>query len=185
MLKFQQAAIAVAMIFAMFATCAKASIIDFQFEASLESGTLAGTQFSGTASYDNAGSTGIGTEYLSLVSLNFSLLGSSFTLADIGQGGQAILQNGDLSYFTAAFFPQTGPFDDLAFGFGGPGIIGYSTPPGFNFGAGVYEIGPVPEPPSLLLCGVGLLIALCVFCPQPQYRRRRWQLRLSIDSLAD
>ena len=68
-------------------------------------GALAGTHFTGTASYNNQGSSGTGTEYLTLTSLNFTLLGEAFTRADISQGGQAILQNGTLAYFTATFSP--------------------------------------------------------------------------------
>lgn len=136
---------------------AHASPVDFTFQASLDTGALAGTHFTGTASYDSTGSSGVGTEYLTLTSLNFSLLGELFTRADISQGGQAILEDGTLSYFTAAFFPSgPGPVNDLAFGFGGPGIIGYSVPPGFNPGAGSYTVqitsNPIPEPPTLVLC---------------------------------
>ncbi len=143
---------------------AHASPIAFTFSASLDTGTLAGTQFTGAASYDSQGSTGIGTEYFTLTSLNFNLLGESFTRADINQGGQAILQNGTLSYFTAAFFPTgSGPVNDIAFGFGGPGIIGYSVPPGFNPGLGSYTIettpSPVPEPSTLVLCATALASA--------------------------
>jgi hypothetical protein len=138
-----------------FPPCARAATIEFQFDATLQTGALAGTQFTGLASYDNSGVTGIGTEYEFLTSLNFTLLGTTFTRADISQGGQVILQDGTLSYFTAAFFPGAppAPVDDIAFGFGGPGVIGYSTPPGFNAGLGAYtlEIVPVPEPSTVVL----------------------------------
>lgn len=117
-----------------FPSGARAATIEFQFDSSLQTGALAGTQFTGLASYDNSGITGIGTEYLTLTSFNFTLLGTTFTQADISQGGQAILQNGTLSYFTAALFPADppAPVNDIAFGFGGPGVIGYSTPPGLT-----------------------------------------------------
>lgn len=143
-----------------------AATIDFQFTASLQTGALAGTDFTGTASYNNQGVTGTGTEYLLLTSLDFSLLGYPFTLADVDQGGQAILQNGTLEYFTAAFFPEssTAPVNDLAFGFGGPEIIGYSTAPGFNPGMGTYAITQAsPEPSSLALCGISLFATLLIY----------------------
>ncbi len=150
---------------------AHASPVAFTFSASLDTGALAGTYFTGAASYDSQGSTGTGTEYLTLTSLNFNLLGESFTRADIRQGGQAVLQDGTLSYFTAAFFPSDGPVDDIAFGFGGPGIIGYAVPPGFNPGSGSYTIqtttSPVPEPSSLVLC-ITAVTSICVLL-----RRRR------------
>ncbi len=140
---------------------AHASPVAFTFSASLDTGAFAGTNFTGTGSYDNQGASGTGKEFLTLTSLSFSLLGQSFTRADISQGGQAILQDGTLSYFTAAFFPTaSGPLNDIAFGFGGPGIIGYSVPPGFNPGSGSYTIqtasSPAPEPSTLVLCATAM-----------------------------
>ncbi len=67
---------------------ASGSPINFTFSTSLDTGLLAGTHFNGTASYDSQGSSAIGTSYLTLTSLNFTLLGESFTRADINQGGQ-------------------------------------------------------------------------------------------------
>jgi hypothetical protein len=159
---------AIAILIAAVTACparASASTIEFEFEASLETGALAGTQFFGTASYDDSGITGVGEEFLPLTSLDFSFLGETFTLADIGQGGQVILEDGTFSYFTAAFFPSApSPIDDIAFGFGGPGVIGYSTPPGFNFGLGAYEIvTPVPEPQPFVLCAVAFCASLFRF----------------------
>ena len=127
---------------------AKATIVEFDFDASLQTGVLAGTSFPGTGSYNTASVTGVGQEFVSLASLEFSLLGILFTASDIKQGGQAILQDGVLSYFTAAFFPPPpsgSPVSDIAFGFGGPGVIGYITPPQ-DFGGGVYTLIPVPAP---------------------------------------
>jgi hypothetical protein len=147
----------------VFCPCARASTIGFQFNATLQTGALAGTSFSGTASYNNAGETGVGMEYPPLTSLNFTLLGDPFNASEISQGGQVITENGVFSYFTAAFFPSTGPVDDIAFGFGGPGIIGYSTPPGFNPGQGVYVVAsPTPEPSTFSLCGIALLVGCCL-----------------------
>jgi hypothetical protein len=146
---------------------ALATIIGYTFDANLQTGPLAGTSFSGLLSYDDAGATGVGQEFLELASLDFTLLGVSFTRADIKQGGQAILEDGVLSYFTAAFFPpppDNSPVSDIAFGFGGPGVIGYTTPPGFtNFGSGQYTLHPSAIPaPSTLACvalGLGALAA--------------------------
>jgi hypothetical protein len=159
------------LLFSGFFSSAHATTIPFTFDASLQTGALSGTQFTGTASYNNQGETGIGTEYLYLTSLNFSLLGYPFTLADISQGGQAILQDGILSYFTAAFFPPSpaSPVTAIAFGFGGPGIIGYVTPEQ-EFGLGAYTlpatIAGIPEPSTLLLFALAL-------CSSPLLLRRR------------
>jgi hypothetical protein len=139
---------------------AGASTVQFSFDAMLQTGPLVGTEFPGTGTYDTTGVTGIGQEFVSLASLDFTL-GVPFTRSDIRQGGQAILQNGVLSYFTAAFFPPPpsgSPVSDIAFGFGGPGIIGYITPPS-NFGSGTYTITSlsVPEPGAALILAVALL----------------------------
>jgi hypothetical protein len=141
---------------------AVAAIIEFDFNADLQTGTLSGTMFPGTGSYDNAGVTGVGQEFVTLASLQFSLNGVEFTKADITQGGQAILEDGALSYFTAAFFPpppDNSPVSDIAFGFGGPGIIGYLTSPE-EFGDGVYTITStsIREPPPAAVFGLALVV---------------------------
>jgi len=144
--------------------CARASTVDFQFSATLQTGALAGDQFTGTGSYDNQGETGVGTEFFYLVTLSFSVDGMTFDQTDIEEGGQAILVNGALDSFTADFVPETGPIDNVAFGFGGPGVIGYSTPPGFNFGLGAFTFtSATPEPPSLWWCGLATLAAGATF----------------------
>jgi hypothetical protein len=152
---------------------AVATTVSFQFDASLQTGTLAGTQFSGSGSFDNQGETGVGTELFTLKSLDFSLLGFPVTLADINQGGQAVLKNGTLSDFTAAFIlAPPAPVGDLAFGFGGPGVIGYSTPPGL--GSGVYSIvtsSASPEPSSFGLWCAALGAILLVKVNSLRYRR--------------
>ena len=45
---------------------AQATLVGFDFDASLETGALTGTTFPGTGSYDTAGTTGIGEEFLTL-----------------------------------------------------------------------------------------------------------------------
>lgn len=139
-------------------TVAEASTVEFQFIASLETGNLAGTTFVGTGSFDSQGSTGMGLEFLTLTSLDFTLLGVTFTKADIDQGGQAKLQDGVLIDFTAAFFPPppgNSPVSNIAFGFGGPGVIGYSNPG--IFGSGTYTLSAVPEPAPLAQSVVGFI----------------------------
>jgi hypothetical protein len=157
---------------------AVAAVVDFDFNADLQTGTLAGTMFPGTGSYDNAGVTGVGEEFVALSSLQFSLNGVEFTKADIKQGGQAILEGGVLSYFTAAFFPpppDNSPVSDIAFGFGGPGIIGYIASSGV-FGDGVYTITSisVPEPAPAAVFGLAFLVStFSAFCLPGQHPRAR------------
>jgi hypothetical protein len=152
-------AIASMMVACLFATTTHAATVILTFHATLTTGTLAGDQFSGTVGYNPADGTGVGEEFLPLTELNFTLLGATFTKADIDQGGEMITENGAPSYFTAAFFPPppaNSPTDDIAFGFGGPGIIGYFT--GQTAGSGVYVLQstPIPEPTPLALLTVGL-----------------------------
>jgi hypothetical protein len=146
---------------------ANAADVQYEFQASLTDGPLQGTSFVGTFSFDAGGITGVGMEYLTLTSLDFNLLGTTFTRADIKQGGQAILDNGKLDYFTAAFFPPpplASPVQDIAFGFGGPGIIGYvkviNGVQVFGQGRYAFSAGAVPEVSTLGLMSVGLLIGL-------------------------
>ncbi|WP_340095866.1 PEP-CTERM sorting domain-containing protein [Nostoc punctiforme] len=125
----------------------QAAIVTYGFDASLNTGALQGTKFPGTFSYDNSEQTGIGQEFISLKTLDFSVLGTTFTKADLSQGGQVIISNGNVEDFTAAFFS---PFN-IAFGFGGPGIIGYNAPGVNASGEGVYTIRAetVPEPTDI------------------------------------
>lgn len=139
---------------------ADARIIPYDFHAELIDGPLAGTAFPGTFSYDDAQVTGIGTEYIALASLHFTI-GVPFDRSDINQGGQVILNNGAVDYFTAAFFPpppDDAPVSDIAFGFGGPGVIGYVA--GNNeYGSGFYTFAPavVSEPGFIATAAFALL----------------------------
>src|SRR5262249_51924198 len=58
----------------------------------------------------------------------FTLLGVPFTRNDIFQGGQVIFRDGVLVNVTASFqvvLPPNSPVNNITFGFGGPGVIGY------------------------------------------------------------
>lgn len=143
------------------ATNAQADSITSFLDASLTSGSLSGVNFAVSFSYDNSSLTSTGQEFLSLLSFDFTLLGTQFTRADIKQGGQAIFQDGTLEYVTAAFFPPppaNAPVSDIAFGFGGPGVIGYIDG---QFGEGSYSlVSTTSEPPTLvsLVLGLGALL---------------------------
>ena len=127
----------------------------------MTTGSLAGTAFVFSFSYNNSLLVGSGQEFISLTSFDFNLLGSPFTIADITQGGQAIFQDGVLHNVTAAFFtvpPRTAPVASIAFGFGGPGVIGYRDL-NFELGGGSYQQA-VPEPSSFLSVALGLVLLI-------------------------
>jgi hypothetical protein len=144
----------------LFTSAVHAAVVTVSFDASLTTGNLTGSEFSGEIAYDPTGGTGIGQEFFTLTDLSFTLLGTTFTKADIDQGGQMITLNGVPSYFTAAFFPpppDNSPVQDIAFGFGGPGIIGYDQEGVSGGGTYVLRSAAVPEPTSLGLLAVGLI----------------------------
>ena len=150
------------------ATTVQADSVTSFLDASLTTGSLSGTNFVVSFSYDNSTLTGIGQEFLSLVSFDFTLLGTQFTRADINQGGQAIFQDGTLENITAAFFPGlfhpgvNAPVSTIAFGFGGPGVIGYIDLDRQS-GEGTYSFASTaPEPPTFLslLLGLGALLTV-------------------------
>jgi hypothetical protein len=118
--------------------------VKFHFDAFLNTGPLTGTFFDGTGSYNSTGETGMGEEFLNLTSLNFKLLGTKFTHADIYQGGQAVLENGILVDFTAAMLAPSSnsPVTQIVFGFGPPNQVFYETPGSEIIGSGVF----LPEP---------------------------------------
>jgi uncharacterized protein (TIGR03437 family) len=61
-------------------------------------------------------------------SFDFVLRGVAFTRGDIFQGGQAVFRDGKLLNVTASFqirLPPNAPVNNITFGFGGDGVIGY------------------------------------------------------------
>ena len=140
---------------------ARADIIPAALNASLESGSLTGTAFPVTFSYDSNQVNPVGESFVTLVSFDFVLLGVPFTRDDIFQGGQAIFENGVIENVTASFqviLPPNSPVNNITFGFGGPGVIGYIDLNN-QFGSGTFVFAsPVPEPGSL-----SLLAAMAAF----------------------
>jgi hypothetical protein len=138
---------------------ARAAITNASFVASLTSGSLSGVQFTVSYSYDNSGITGGSGDYLPLNSFDFDLLGTHFSKDDIYQGGQVIFHYGILYNVTAAFdpyvseSPTNAPLNSIAFGFGGPGIIGYEDKQS-QFGSGVFPLmssNLIPQIVSVLI----------------------------------
>jgi len=96
--------------------------------ASLDHGSLAGTRFPVFFSFDAGEVSPQGDSFITLQSFDFVLLGVAFTRSDIFQGGQAIFRSGKLVNVTASFqirLPSNAPVNNITFGFGGEGVIGY------------------------------------------------------------
>jgi hypothetical protein len=135
--------------------------------ASLDTGSLAGVTFPVTFSYDASQINAIGDSFIPLNSFDFTLLGTEFSRNEIFQGGQVIFLNGALDNVTASyqvFLPLNAPVDNITFGFGGPGVIGYIDLAG-TFGTGSFRFTPVPEPGTLVssFLAVGGLLLWCLY----------------------
>jgi hypothetical protein len=137
---------------------AAAPIVFGNLDGSLDTGSLAGTRFPVTYSYDASQINPIGDSFIFLNSFDFTLLGTEFTRNDIFQGGQVIFRNGVLDDVTASFqvvLPPHAPVNNITIGFGGPGVIGYIDL-AENFGTGSFRFTPIPEPGTLILFFVAL-----------------------------
>jgi len=122
------------------------NIVYGTLNSSLNDGSLAGTQFCVSFSYDADQVPPVGQGFVSLNSFDFTLLGVPFTRNDIFQGGQVITQDGTVQNVTASFqviLPPGSPVNNITFGFGGDGVIGYIDLDG-NFGGGSFTFDPCP-----------------------------------------
>jgi hypothetical protein len=104
------------------------NIMVWTFDASLDTGSLAGTLFPVCYSYDSDQVAPVGESYVQLNSFDFMLGDARFTRNDIFQGGQVIFTDGVAHDVTASFqvfMPPNSPVTNITFGFGGDGVIGY------------------------------------------------------------
>ena len=125
------------------AAAARSELVTSSLNVSLDTGSLAGTRFSVSFSYDSSQVQPIGDSYVQLNSFDFTLLGVQFTRQDIFQGGQVIFLDGVITDVTASFqvfLPPNSPIQNITFGFGGPGVIGYIDLNG-QFGSGSFLTG--------------------------------------------
>ena len=150
--------------FVAFATPSTATHIVFdQLDASLTTGSLAGTHFPVSFSYDADKILPSGDTYISLNSFDFTLLGVPFNRDEIFQGGQVILHDGHIDDVTASYqvlLPAGSPVVNITFGFGTAEGIGYIDRSLQN-GTGRYTVASdtVPEASSVELLLVGLPVA--------------------------
>lgn len=150
---------ALAILLATALPAANSAVQTYTLSGNFDSGTYAGESYAGSFSFDDAGLTGNGSEWLSVSSLSFTLLGNSWTQADAIAPVEVGFQDGallGLSYsangaaigvsFVPGFFDASEAF------------VAYSPAVGFD-GAGSVIYAPVPETGSwaMLLAGFGLL----------------------------
>jgi hypothetical protein len=112
----------------LYAFTVKQNIAHGILDASLDSGSLAGTTFQVAFSYDADQVGNVGDSYVEILSFDFTLRGTSFSRNWIFQGGQAIFHDGVIQNVTASFqvfMPPDSPVNNITFGFGGDGVIGY------------------------------------------------------------
>jgi len=127
----------------MYAAAARSECVTSTLQAALDTGSLAGTTFAVSFSYDSSQVQPVGESYVELNSFDFTLLGVQFTRQNIFQGGQVIFQDGVITDVTASFqvlLPPNSPAQNITFGFGGPGVIGYIDLDG-QVGTGSFLIG--------------------------------------------
>ena len=127
------------------APAARSEIVISHLNAILNTGSLAGTKFTVSFSYDSSQVSPSGDSYVQLIAFDFTLLRIPFTRYDIFQGGQAIFRDGVINDVTASFqviLPPNSPVLNITFGFGGPGVIAYIDLSG-QYGDGSFTIGDV------------------------------------------
>jgi hypothetical protein len=129
--------------------------------ASLNTGSLAGLTFPVSFSYDAGQIQPVGDSFIDLSSFDFTLLGAPFNRNEIFQGGQVIFHDAILENVTASyqvFLPPNSPVENITFGFGGPGVIGYvDNAHHSGTGSFMFASAAVPEPSTMGL----LLLGLC------------------------
>jgi hypothetical protein len=125
------------------------NIVYGTLDASLDDGSLAGTTFQVRFSYDGDQVADTGGSYVELLSFDFTLFGTTFSRDWIFQGGQAIFQDGVIQNVTASFqvfMPPDSPVNNITFGFGSDGAIGYIDLDGqFGSGSFTFESAAVPD----------------------------------------
>jgi hypothetical protein len=140
-----------------FGSRAEASVISFDFTATITSGPLSGQVDKGSFSYDSSSIIpgGVNDAVGLLTALNFTFEGVTYNAhtANTGSlaidravfGSNCVAGRCEASAFTNQWFVE------------GP-LFAYATPTSFvNFGAVTYVPVPVPEPGSLTLLAIALL----------------------------
>ena len=124
----------------------------YNFGGVIEDGLLAGQSFSGSFSFDET-LLHSDTEWLDLLSLQFTFAGQSYNLAGADANSTAVVFSGGQIVGIDAVY--TGGTIDLALsnGFGSPYLVYIQ---GNDFGSGSYTVSAVPEPGTWAMGLAGL-----------------------------
>lgn len=148
---FKQTLLAAILGLAIAAPAAQAAIQTWNFSGTVESGSLLGQTYAGVFSFDDAGLTNTGSEYLAVTSLNMAFNSTIYTLADELALTEAAFENGD-------FLGMTFSADNFTFipGLGGTINDAYLA---LDDGTANVIYAPVPEPRDwmLMMAGIGLV----------------------------
>lgn len=141
----------------MIAPTAEAALVGYDFNGTIDSGSLLGESYSGSFAYDNASLTNSGLESINLSSLTFNFLSTAFDLTHAEFTPTADFLDGlflGVSYAVSAFAPEFA----LVSSSGLPGdapYLAYQTLSG-DAGFGSFNIAAVPLPASAWLFASGL-----------------------------
>lgn len=149
---------------------AQAIINTYNFQVSVDSGSLSGNTYSGSLSFDDSGLTGSGDEYLSVPNIEYNFSGTNYTENDALVPPEVLFSNGNflgLDYSTNAQFSFISGFDsvnDALFSYDVPGATGS------GLGSIDYSVAPTPVPFEVNSTA-GILLLGGLFIGKKAFRR--------------